>query len=123
VSYSFEGGLRMMLVNVATGEELSLPVATIAEKCVWTADDASIYCGVPLDPPQAGYPDDWYQGAVSFSDRIWKIQVSGRYAQFVLDFTKETGKVLDATALAIDPSSTTLVFVNKNDGSLWSYSL
>ena len=114
----------MNLVSVATGEVLPLPVATIADKCVWTADDATIYCGIPTNPPSGfNYPDDWYQGAVSFSDQIWKIDVTGRYAQFVLDFSKELKTPLDAEALSIDPSETTLVFVNKNDGSLWSYSL
>lgn len=124
VSYTSNGTMQMSLVNTAAGETLPLPVATIADKCVWTADDSAIYCGVPLDPsPNFSYPDDWYQGAVSFSDRIWKIDVSGRYAQFVLDFEKEDMGRFDVNALAIDLLNTVLVFVNKNDGSLWSYSL
>jgi len=60
---------------------------------------------------------------VHFSDRIWKINVSGRYAQLVLDFSKENKDSLDAEALVVDSLNTILVFVNKNDGSLWSYSL
>ncbi len=125
VSYSNNGVMQMELVNVATRESIPLPVATIADKCVWTADDSTIYCGIPMNPRSGlNYPDDWYQGAVSFSDRIWKIQVSGRYAQLVLDFSKENNNAsLDAESLAIDPLGTTLVFINKNDGSLWSYSL
>ncbi len=124
VSYTSGGTMQMSLVNAAIGESIPLPVATIADKCVWTADNSAIYCGVPVSPsPSFNYPDDWYQGAVSFSDRIWKIDVAGRYAQFVLDFSKENDGDLDVTALAIDPINTTLVFVNKKDGSLWSYSL
>ncbi len=125
VSYSIAGTMQMNLVNATTGESIPLPVATIADKCVWTADDSAVYCGVPVSPsPNFNYPDDWYQGAVSFSDRIWKIDVAGRYAQFVLDFSKEKdGEGLDATALAIDQLNTVLVFVNKKDGSLWSYAL
>lgn len=124
VSSVFGGVMQMGLVNTATGESLSLPVATIADKCVWAADDSAIYCGIPMNPSASfNYPDDWYQGAVSFSDRIWKIQVSGRYAQLVLDFSKENEEALDAEVLAIDPLNTVLVFVNKNDGSLWSYTL
>jgi hypothetical protein len=124
VSYTENNLFQMELVNTATGDITSLPVATIADKCVWTADDSAIYCGIPVDPStEYSYPDDWYQGAVSFSDRIWKIDVAGRYAQLVLDFPTETDSSLDATALAIDPLNTTLVFVNKNDSSLWSYQL
>lgn len=115
--------MQMELVNAATNEMLLLPVSTIADKCVWAADDSAIYCGIPMTPPIAAYPDDWYQGAVQFSDRIWKIQVADRYAQLVLDFSKEAKSSLDAEALAVNPTNSTLVFVNKNDGSLWSYSL
>ena len=122
---SVSGGMMQMeLVNTATNEGIPLPIATIADKCVWASDESALYCGIPTNPPVgATYPDDWYQGAVSFSDRIWKVNVSGRYAQLVLDFSKETNGSLDAKGLAIDASGTTLVFVNKNDGSLWSYSL
>lgn len=124
VSYSNNGVLEMNLVNVATGELIPLPVATIADKCVWTADESAIYCGIPQNPLTTfNYPDDWYQGAVSFSDQIWKIAVAGRYAQLVLDFSKTSKVSVDAEALTVDPLQTTLVFINKNDGSLWSYSL
>ena len=124
VSYVLNNVMQMSLVNTATGETISLPVATIADKCVWGADDSVVYCGIPVNPPVGfSYPDDWYQGAVHFSDRIWKIQISSRYAQLVLDFSKENQRPIDAEALAIDPAGTVLVFVNKNDGSLWSYSL
>ncbi|MDO8231834.1 MAG: hypothetical protein Q7T37_01350 [bacterium] len=124
VSTVSEGAMSMKLVNTATGDTTPLPVATITDKCIWTTDETTIYCGIPKNPaPGKNYPDDWYQGAVAFSDRIWKIQVSGRYAQLVLDFTAEAKTSLDAESLAINPSGTTLVFVNKNDGSLWSYQL
>lgn len=123
VSYVHNNAMQMILVSTETGESLPLPVATIADKCVWAADDSVVYCGVPVNPPaEFNYPDDWYQGAVYFSDRIWKIDVSERFAQLVLDPTEEAGGPIDVTAPAIDPLSTTLVFVNKRDGSLWAYS-
>ena len=118
------GVMRMELVNTSTGEATGLPVATLADKCAWTADSSALYCAVPQNPPLGyAYPDDWYQGAVSFSDSLWKINVTGRYAEFVLDLAKETGSPVDAEALAVDPGATTLVFVDKNDGALWSYAL
>ncbi|MEK7157108.1 MAG: hypothetical protein AAB709_00970 [Patescibacteria group bacterium] len=124
VSYVQGTTMQMELINAATQLSITLPVATIADKCVWTADGESIYCGVPQNPDVSrAYPDDWYQGAVQFSDRIWKIQVAGRYAQLVLDFSQSAEGNLDAEALAINPVGTVLVFVNKNDGSLWSYAL
>lgn len=124
VSSILEGTMQMALIDTTTGASLQLPVATIADKCVWTADTTAIYCGIPMNTNASNlYPDDWYQGAVTFNDRIWKIDVAGRYAQLVLDFGNAKKGTLDATSLALDPKNTTLVFLNKNDGSLWSYGL
>lgn len=124
VSYSLDGAIQMKLINTTTRDSFQLPVAAIAEKCAWANDDSSVYCGIPVDPPSFyRYPDDWYQGAAHFADRIWKIDVTGRYAQLIVDFSKEAQIPLDAVSLATDASGTMLVFVNKNDGSLWGYSL
>jgi hypothetical protein len=123
VSHTLDGVMQTALVDAASRESISLPVGTIADKCVWAPDSRSLFCGVPVNPPQATYPDDWYQGVAHFTDRIWKIDVAGRYAQLVLDFTEETSAQLDAEALTLHPSGTILVFLNRNDGSLWSYAL
>ena len=123
VSYAQNSAPAMELIDTATGTVIPLPIATIADKCVWAADDSAVYCGVPINPPRASYPDDWYQGAAHFSDRIWKINVASRYAQLVLDFSQQTKDVIDVESPAIDTNGSTLVFVNKNDGALWSYSL
>lgn len=124
VSYIAEGAMRMQLVDTLSGAVTTLPVGTVADKCAWSADGAAIYCGIPVSPPVGyAYPDDWYQGAVSFDDRIWRINVAGRFAELVLDYAKETGGRLDAYSLALDPSGNALAFLNKNDGSLWVYSL
>ncbi|MFA6502845.1 MAG: hypothetical protein WCT45_01135 [Candidatus Paceibacterota bacterium] len=124
VSYVAGGAMHLELVETTTGNVVPLPIATIADKCVWAADDSNIYCGVPVTvDPSSAYPDDWYQGVVHFSDRIWKIHVVGRYAQLVLDFSQADKGDLDAESLAVNPAQTVLVFTNKNDGSLWSFSL
>lgn len=124
VSFVQNGALQSTLVNTVTNESVSLPIATIADKCAWGTTDAEVYCGVPVDPSaNFAYPDDWYQGAVSFSDRIWKIDVTGRYAQLVLDFKQETNTTLDAIGLTVEKGSTALSFINKTDGSLWVYQL
>ena len=100
VSYTTsDGAMHLELVSAADGSATQLPVATIADKCMWAADSSAAYCGVPISPPTGyAYPDDWYQGAVHFNDRIWKIDVTGRFASLVLDFNTETkGGSLDAT--------------------------
>ena len=123
VSYTDSSQMRMELVDLTTGHVLALPIATIADKCAWTADSASVYCGIPDNPPQGSYPDDWYQGTAHFSDSLWRIDVTGRYAQLVDRISKEAGVPLDIERPAIDPDGNAIVFVNKNDGSLWFYKL
>lgn len=122
ISYADGSGMSTALVEVATGALTELPLDTLVEKCAWTADDSLIYCGVPeAFDTSASYPDDWYQGAASFSDLLWKVDVAGRYAELVLDFPEEAEGVLDAIGLALNPAGTVLAFLNKNDGSLWVY--
>lgn len=123
VSYSADSSMKMELVNLTTGAALPLPIATIADKCVWSADSTQAYCGIPDNPPAGNYPDDWYQGLTHFSDSLWRIDIAGRYAQLVDRISQDAGTALDIQRPAIDPNSTTFVFVNKNDGSLWSYKL
>ncbi len=124
VSFVNAGVLQLKLVNLTSGESIALPIGTIADKCVWTADDTAVYCGVPKSPSiSATYPDDWYQGAITLNDRLWRIDVAGRYTQLVLDLEKEVESPVDIQTLAIDPNGSMLLFLNKNDGSLWSYAL
>src|SRR6185437_2441097 len=99
-SYVSGGLLKLSLVNIATRVVTSLPVGTIADKCAWTLQEDAVFCGVPIDPATTfAYPDDWYQGAVNFSDRLWKINVTERFAELVLDFKRDTKQDLDATGL------------------------
>ncbi len=123
VSYTASGQMRMELVNLTDGSALPLPVATIADKCTWSADSTQVFCGIPDNPPQGAYPDDWYQGVTHFSDSLWKIDVSGRYAQLVDRISQEAGVALDIERPALDPASQAIVFTNKNNGSLWLYKL
>lgn len=124
ISTAANGVISTRLFDTSSRTTISLPLATIADKCTWTADESALYCGVPTSPSGSyAYPDDWYQGAVSFYDRIWKIDVQGRYAQLVVDVAKQTNAPLDAVALSVDAKNSYLTFINKIDGSLWGFSL
>ncbi len=124
VSYvNSAGDMRTELVSTQTRTVTQLPISTIAGKCVWSQDDSSIYCATPQNPPLKPYPDSWYQGTVSFTDQVWEINVTGRYAKLLFDFSKEEGKPLDAISLSVDPDQQVLSFVNKRTGALWAYRL
>ncbi len=124
ILYSYTDGteLHMGVLNLSTGSETPLPIATLAEKCVWTSDESSLYCAIPTSF-NGNLPDDWYQGAVSFSDRIWNINLNSRLATLVLDPTSSVKSGIDAISLTLDANSQILTFMNKKDGSLWAYTL
>jgi hypothetical protein len=121
-SYLDNGKLGLGVLDLATHVATRLPLATLPEKCAWTNDDASLYCGVPTT--LAGtLPDDWYQGAVSFSDRIWKIDLAGRVATLVIDPKQAGNTDVDAVGLGLDSTNDVLIFTNKRDSTLYAYDL
>lgn len=121
-SYVSSGAVVAGVMDTATRATTPLPLAILPEKCVWTADESAVYCGVPR--ANAGtWPDSWYQGSASFSDRIWKVDMSARVAALVIDPVAVAGTEIDAVSLAIDPKSDVLFFTNKKDGSLWAFDL
>lgn len=117
------GGMHLAVIDVTSHVVTNLPVATFAEKCVWTPDSTAVYCGVPNAAPAGTLPDDWFQGAVFLTDRIWKIDLTARVATLVADLPTLTGTPIDAVSLTLDPRAQLLVFMNNRDDSLWAYSL
>ncbi len=115
------GEMQSSLVDIKKHTTTPLPISTIADKCVWTPDSKSVYCAVPISPKNKKYPDSWYQGIVSFTDRMWRIDVKNRYAQMIFNPEKIGGEVSDMTSLSIDKSKRILTFINKKNDSLWAY--
>ncbi|MBA3789485.1 hypothetical protein H0X32_03825 [Patescibacteria group bacterium] len=122
--YSYTDGNRvyMSILNLTNGSVTTLPLATLTEKCVWTSDSAFLYCGIPTNF-SGNLPDDWFQGATSFTDRIWRIDLANRLATLVVDPVKTGKTAIDAVNLTLDPNTQLLVFRNKKDSSLWAFSL
>ncbi len=121
-SYVDRGRVYLQVLDLATRNITALPLSTLAEKCTWAPGGRVVYCGVPT-ALTGNIPDDWYQGAVSFSDRLWRIDLETRLATLVVDPGQVADVSIDAVALTIDPMSDVLVFTNKKDGTLWAYDL
>ena len=97
---------------------------TLPEKCVWGAGSEVVYCAVPKSINQGEYPDSWYQGEISFSDAIWKIDVASGSTTMISDpTTVPGGEDVDAIKLSLDQNQNYLFFVNKKDSYLWELSL
>jgi len=118
-SQSKNSGLETKNFNLKSKKTSSFSLTTLPEKCVWSkTDPVLIYCSVPENLAPAAYPDEWYQGLISFNDSIWQNNLS----------TGETTLLKSATGLdVINPFLTKdenfFVFTDKNDNTLWSLRL
>lgn len=101
-----------------------LGIKTLPEKCVWGKISDTIYCAVPKSVTPGEYPDTWYQGEVSFSDQLWKVDLKTGNATLILDPATITGgREIDAIKLSLDEGENYLFFVNKKDSFLWKFEL
>ena len=121
-SYIDNKSVKLALLDRRDGDVTALPIATFAEKCVWESGETHFFCGVPQSA-SGNLPDDWHQGAVVFKDRLWRVNVSARLAEYLINPSTASGIDIDMIGLSIDPRSDVLVFKNRTDGSLWMYDI
>jgi hypothetical protein len=99
-------------------------IRTLADKCVWgNFYKDMIYCAVPAQPVAATYPDDWYKGTVSFVDKIWQVSATTGEVHLISSIVDTSDRIIDAFNLGLDEKDRFLIFMNKNDLSLWSLDL
>ncbi len=111
------GAPELSVYNVTKKEILPLFMQTLPEKCAWSVkESAVVYCAVPQAIPTAEYPDQWYQGLVSFSDSIWKINTVTFVAEKIYDLPS-----LDVINPAISSDDTYFLFMNKVTSTPWVY--
>ena len=123
VLYS-NNNLSLNIFNITTGASTPVGIKTLSEKCVWGIASDVIYCAVPkfIDPGQ--YPDSWYQGEISFSDEVWKIDpVTGNTTKILDPVSIQNGEDIDGIKLSLDDAQNYLFFVNKKDSYLWELNL
>jgi hypothetical protein len=115
--------LTLSLLDLSTGKTMSVSPSTLPEKCVWTKDSKKIYCAGPTKAVNALYPDDWYQGKMSFDDALWMIEASSGTGNIIYDFISKNNVHIDATNLTLNAAEDYLGFINKKDGILWGFDL
>lgn len=117
LSYA-ENNTLVSRADTLNGTALAIPV--FPEKCA--ADptrDTVLYCGAPLALASNAYPDVWYQGAVSFDDSVWQVDVATGSATLVSVPSKDAGEAIDAIDMQASRAGNMLIFINKKDGALW----
>ena len=116
--------LSLSVYNISAKNSDLLGVRTLPEKCVWGKLSDIVYCAVPKSINETEYPDAWYQGEVSFSDQIWRIDIKNGNTTMISDpVTILGGEDIDGIKLTLDESEKYLLFVNKKDSFLWELKL
>ncbi len=124
--------LTLFAKNATT--TLTLPIRTIADKCVWDPPRPTqktvgkktvttmvqlpiVYCAVPELPPGANFLDHWYRGEAHTTDAWWKVDTSTGAVALV--YTPDTNLSLDVENPVADPTGNYISFENAADKSLW----
>ncbi len=112
------------IYNLAKGSVVSFPLTTFPEKCAWSKKDVSIlFCAVPRILPTQQYPDDWYQGVVSFSDALYRVNTKNNSVTLIADPLVLVQESIDVVNPSLTEKEDFILFQNKKDGILWSLSL
>ncbi len=112
------GGLALFSRTSATTTAVRLPIATVADKCVWAPGAAFVaYCAVPQTLPLGGFLDAWYRGETHSSDAIWRVDASAGQAQLV--FAPTSNISLDVINPVMDDEGNYIAFMNATDQSPW----
>lgn len=122
-SESIEGSMRLYSYDVKNQVRQDLYLRTLPEKCVWSKKNPSfVYCAIPEDMEYSDYPDIWYQGVVSFSDNIWRINITTGETRLLIKPT-DFDNIIDVINPTISSSDDYIVFQNKYDLSVWGLDL
>jgi hypothetical protein len=119
-----DSNLTLYVYHTDTKTTDQVGVRTLPEKCVWSADNISLYCAAPKGVGVGEYPEAWYQGEVSWNDKIWKVDmVDGKTTILADPATLTTPEEVDGIKLSLDSSQKYLFFVSKKNSSLWELDL
>ena len=124
---SVTGGNNNVLTSIysiAKASTIDAGIRTLADKCAWgNFYQDVVYCGVSSLPVSGTYPDDWYTGTLSTSDKIWQVDAATGEVRLIASLPDQTTSPIDAFALQTDDHDNYLFFMNKKDLSLWSLNL
>lgn len=110
----------LFLYNIKSGEKTALPFRTLLEKCVWDKTNTDLLvCAIPNNMSSGTYPDLWYQGQVSFSDDIYKIDTGTGEQTRLIELGEQAGQPIDVSEMHLNNSDTYLTFIDKNTLTPW----
>ncbi len=122
-SENSNGKLQTFIRDFSKDTNDLLDISTFADKCTWINTEY-ILCAIPKNINTAAYPDDWYNGKISFNDNLWIIDIKFLEPNILNEYGKPLGtNPIDAINLKVAPDKKSVYFINKIDSSLWSFDL
>ncbi len=116
--------LNLAAQKISSGLDINFQNKTLPEKCVWSKKNINlVYCAIPTYISESGYPEKWYQGVISFSDKVWVLDVQTGEERLVYNPSIDNKPLPDITSLTLNDKENYLFFINKNDLTLWGLSL
>ncbi|OHB09855.1 MAG: hypothetical protein A3G05_00875 [Candidatus Zambryskibacteria bacterium RIFCSPLOWO2_12_FULL_45_14] len=123
-SYTEGSGTKLFANNLQSKDVSEIFPPTLAEKCVWSVKNVGVvFCGAPTSGLGSGEPDNWYRGATHFSDRIWRFDTNTDIAEVLAEPKQNLDIDIDVLDLKLSPNEDYLIFINKNDLTLWGLKL
>ena len=117
------GEVGLYIFDIKKSTLKKLPIATLAEKCTWSsAKKTLVYCAVPSYFPGGNYPDDWYQGSISFNDDIWSLDIETGETEVIFK-PSSIGARADIVNILVDQRDHFLMFTSRDTNTLWSLDL
>ena len=110
--------------NFSDNNLSTLGFNTLTNKCYL---GGLIICGVPKDIKNydTGLPDAWYQGLTSWQDNLYVVNSEYPSGQMLFDLNIDGGinDSFDVKNIQVTKNQDHVLFINKNDGSLWSLNI
>lgn len=112
--------ISLAVINSNSQNKKNLNIKTLADKCVFSQDNRTIFCAVPREiPDDAILPDDYYKDKIDFTDDIWRINIETGEKKLIEGIDID----INADNLLLSPQENYLFFINKKDGNLYSLKL
>lgn len=111
-------GNALKSLNLDKKTESFIRIMSIPDKCAWSNDNRTLFCGVINTESDPVMPDDYYKGKIeSDNEDIVRINLDIGQTQKIISGT------MDAYKLFLSPDESYLFFINKIDGRLYRLTL
>ncbi len=112
------------VIDTQSGSTTQPSIVAEPQKCVLgTRNTGYMYCGYEITEYGNNFPDSWYKGERSFSDRIWRVELHTNRSTQLVSPLQISGREVDVIDMTLSVDERDLYFRNKNDNTLWQYEI